>query len=78
MITTQEFPQNNDGILIQTYTECYKMGNQNKSRFAKQQCKFNVSGVLRTAFFIAELSGRHHQSLCANDVVRSTVRTSTT
>jgi len=43
----------------------------------KQQRKFNISGVLLTAFFIAGLSGRHHQLLCGNDVVRSTASIST-
>jgi hypothetical protein len=44
----------------------------------KQQRKYNISGVLLTAFFIAGLSGRHHQLLCGNDVVRSTASISTT
>ena len=38
----------------------------------KQQRKFNISGVLLTAFFKEGLSGKHHQLLCGNDVVRST------
>jgi len=43
----------------------------------KQQRKFNISGVLLTAFFIAGRSGRHHQLLFGNDVVRSTASIST-
>jgi hypothetical protein len=38
----------------------------------ERQRKLNISGVLPTAFFIAGLSGRRHQLLCGNDVVRST------
>jgi hypothetical protein len=62
---TNRASTNNGSILIQD-------GKPKQIVTCKQQREFNISGVLLTAFLIEGLSGRHHQSLCRIDVLRST------